>query len=426
MIKAFLRNIFPKGLWQKMSEVKWPVLVVVARFHHWRVLQRIRRKIGRGEKLRVAFVESEIAKWKTQSLFDLMKADEHYEPFMLICKRDRDETKGEAEIRRRVNESLSYFRRQGNDCIDALDMDDLNLLNIRKFNPDIIFYQQSWFAASIFDAVKFALPCYVPYYVANYGSIDLDSKLLMHRFLAYFFMQSEAWVSALTAWAPWYYYSGKMLPFGHTMLDYAYLNPPHEPKSQCVIYAPHFSIRTEKVDNLTGISTFLWNGLEILEYAKKHPEMSWVFKPHPILYRTLIESNLMDKKSVDQYYLEWENLGVKCTDNNYTSLFTRATVMITDCGSFLTEFGATGKPIIHLISSMARVSPMKPSQELYATYYQVHNLDEMYATFETVLEKQEDPNKETRQAAVRKAGLRGNYAAKNIMEFFDKEFRIKR
>ena len=264
MIKAFLRNIFPKGLWQKMSEVKWTVLAVIARFHHWRVLQRIRRKIGRGEKLRVAFVESEIAKWKTQSLFDLMKADEHYEPFMLICKRDRDEAKDEAEIRRRVNESLSYFRRQGNDCIDALDMDDLNLLNIRKFNPDIIFYQQSWFAASIFDAVKSALPCYVPYYVANYGSIDLDSKLLMHRFLAYFFMQSEAWVSALTAWAPWYYYSGKMLPFGHTMLDYAYLNPPHEPKSQCVIYAPHFSIRTEKVDNLTGISTFLWNGLEIL------------------------------------------------------------------------------------------------------------------------------------------------------------------
>ena len=401
-------------------------MYIYAVINHRRVLWRIRRKIARGEKIRVAFVESEIAKWKTQSLFDLMKADEHYAPFMLICRRDGDEKKDEETIRKGVDSAIEYFSAKGNECIDALDMTDLGLRDLRKFNPDIVFYQQSWYSEGILDVVKYALPCYVPYYVANYGSLALDAQMFMHRFLAYFFMQSESWVHALTDWAPWYYYSGKHLPIGHTMLDYAYLNPPKAPTKQCVIYAPHFSFITETIINQTGISTFPRSGRAILEYAQKHHEMNWVFKPHPNLYRELINSGFMTHEDVDIYYAAWATLGRKCEDCNYTTLFSEATVMITDCGSFLTEFGATGKPIIHLVSSTAKLSPMKPSQELYSTYYQVHNLEEMYTTFETVLEKQEDPNKEVRQTAVRKAGLQGNYAAKNIMDLFDKEFRIKR
>lgn len=425
MIKDFLRNIFPKGLWQKMSEVKWNVLTVVARFYHWRVLQRIRRKIVRGEKLRVAFVDSEVTKWKAQSLYDLMKSDEYYDPFMLICRRDCDKDQPVDMIRKGIQKAISYYEIKGNVAIDAFDPEDMNLEKLRKYSPDIVFYQQSWFADGIVKHLKYSLPCYIPYYVANYGSVEIDAKMGMHRFLAYYFMQSEDWVSALTGWAPWYYYSGKMIAVGHTMLDYAYLDPPKAPEKQSVIYAPHFSIINENIENLTGISTFMWSGIAILEYAKKHLDMNWVFKPHPNLYRILIDNHLFEKSFVDEYYDEWSRIGIKCTDGNYTRLFSEATMMITDCGSFLTEFGATGKPIIHLVSSTARVSPMKPSQELYSTYYQVHNLDEMYAMFKTVLEKQKDPNKEIRLAAVRKAGLRGNYAAKNIMDFFDKEFGIK-
>lgn len=425
-VKALFRKVFSRNLWRKMSDVKWHCIVVFTRFYHWRNRNRVRRKIARGEKLRVAFVESEIAKWKTQSLFDLMKADEHYEPFMLICRRDIDELKGEGEIRKGVDEALEYFRDKGNECIDALDMNDLDSYDLRKYKPDMVFYQQPWYAKGAANVAKYALPCYVPYYVANYGSIELDASQRMHRFLAYYIMQNESWVHALTDWAPWYYYSGKHLPLGHTMLDYAYMKPPEEFEGQCVIYAPHFSIRTATVDNIIGISTFLHNGIQILEYAKRHPEMNWVFKPHPRLYNTLINNALMNKEQVDRYYSEWDELGVKCTDDNYINLFNRATVMITDCASFLTEFGVTGKPIIHLISSMARISPMKPSQDLFSTYYQVHNLDEMYKMFEMVLERKEDPNKELRQLAVGKAGLRGQYAAKNIMDFFDKEFRIRR
>lgn len=426
MIRDFVRRFVPRALWQGMSNVKWGFVAVVAMGGHRLALARVRGKVRRGERLRVAFVDTEIAKWKTQSLFDLMVADEHYEPFMLICRRDGDENKRPEEMRPGVDGALAYFRGRGNLAIDAFDPDDVDLKRIRTYAPDLVFYQQPWYAHNLRQVVGRALPCYVPYYVANYGSLMLDATRDLHRYAAYFFLQSEAWVKALTGWAPWYFYSGRRVAVGHTALDYAYLNPPPSPTAPCVIYAPHFSFITERAANVLGISTFLKNGREILSYAKAHPEMNWAFKPHPRLKRELVNAGEMTLEEVEAYYAAWAALGTVCLDDGYQALFNRATAMITDCGSFLTEFGATGKPIIHLISSTARVSPMKPSQELYSTYYQVRNLAEMHAVFAQVLERGEDPNRELRQAAVRKAALSGNYAAQNIMDFFDGEFGIRR
>ena len=90
--------------------------------------------------------------------------------------------------------------------------------------------------------------------------------------------------------------------------------------------------------------------------------------------------------------------------------------MITDCGSFLTEYACTGKPIIHLVSSTAKLKPLKPSADLYATYYQVHNVKELDEALDSVVVKALDPNRERRLTKVREAGLLDNYAAQNIMD----------
>ena len=57
--------------------------------------------------------------------------------------------------------------------------------------------------------------------------------------------------------------------------------------------------------------------------------------------------------------------------------------MITDCGSFLTEFAATGQPIIRLVNPENK----QPYPPLYDTYYNMHNNDELKATLRKVLEK---------------------------------------
>ena len=59
------------------------------RFRYGYNLFRIRKECA-GRRIRVAFLVNEIAKWKAQSLYDLMNASNHYEPFIVLTFAERD------------------------------------------------------------------------------------------------------------------------------------------------------------------------------------------------------------------------------------------------------------------------------------------------------------------------------------------------
>ena len=153
----------------------------------------------------------------------------------------------------------------------------------------------------------------------------------------------------------------------------------------------------------------------MLRYAEKHPEIKWVFKPHPILRGMLSQYGIMTKKEADEYYHRWERIGLVCYDSAYQELFLESRVMITDSGSFLPEYGATGRPIVRLICEKNKHVPPKIAKEVYDTYYQVHNIDELHSTLKMVVEDGRDPNREVRLAAINRAGLMTQNASDNIV-----------
>lgn len=406
---------------RRLSAIKLDCRVLFARLWHWRVRNRIRAKARRGEKIRVVFLESEVAKWKTQSLFDLMKDDPHYEPVMAIFRRDRSTSDPEEKVLADIQAAKAYFEAKGNPCEIVYSSGNPFVPQLKRLNPDIVFYQQSWVSDGIEDVCRYALPAYVPYYVVNYGEPEIGCKMTFHRFLAYYFHLNSDWAEIARGCAPAWFYSGRHVATGHPSLDYLHRDAPPPPKRPCVIYAPHFSFILPNHDNLLGISTFPWIGRPILDYAKAHPNLNWVFRPHLVLRRELVDSGLMTVGERDRYFAEWGRIARVSTDSDYQGLFAESTAMVTDCGSFLCEYGATGKPLIHLISSTAKVRPMKPAQELFATFYEAHDLDEAFAVFKTVLEDGEDPKEEIRQKAVAAYNLAGVFAAGNIMRCFEQD-----
>ena len=167
---------------------------------------------------------------------------------------------------------------------------------------------------------------------------------------------------------------------------------------------------------IVTLSSFLENGRQILEYARKHSEFNWVFKPHPLLYKELISRGVWTKEEVDNYYNAWNEIGRVCTDGDYICLFQQAKALITDCGSFLVEFPMTGKPLIRLIPKDLDYPLFPAYEELYDSFYTVRNLEEMYEAFAQVLERGEDPKKDRRLKAVRDLGLMGEKtSAERIM-----------
>ena len=368
------------------------------------------KKLSKKKKLRVLFLVSENSKWKAQSLYDLMEKSDKFEPFIALTVLTGVHT-GVDTTRNELEDNYKFFKSKGMKVVKAYENHEY--LDLKIFKPDIVFYQQPWALSKLQmpDSVaKFALTCYIPYFVANYGILRLDTGLRLHKFLFRHYVLNKNWAREYQE------YSGlnNYVAVGHTILDNFYLNQNVQPKNNYVIYAPHYSIPHELNKNPVNYGTFLQNGEQILEYAKNHPEINWGFKPHPQLKFVLY--NIWGEEKTEKYYKEWESFAKCCYNAEYIDLFLDSKALITDCASFLTEYFCTEKPILHLISAKCSIEPLKPFQKIIDTFYKAHNQNDLLAYLDEVIIKGNDYKKDERLNVLKQSKLKNNYAAANIIK----------
>lgn len=388
----------------------------IVRYRYRKQLVCVQDKFG-GKKIRVLFPISNLAKWKMQSLYEAMRCSAHYEPLMALTIMDVENDLPIEGKRERLQQMRVHFVGNGMGCVDAYDFENGCAISFDRFAPDIVFYQQPWRIADVQHPKSvslYALTCYVPYYVENYGILDMACASVFHRTLWIYFCQNEMWAEEFRRYQGRIRRAGEIVASGHPMLDLFSKGFAVPGMSGCVIYAPHWSCHVGEC-----FSTFLETGETMLMLAKAHPEIKWVFKPHPTLRHTLINEGFWAAEKVDAYYSEWAKIGEVCTGGDYMSLFCSSRAMITDCASFLVEYACTGKPIVHLVPEKIKYPPHPISAGLFASYYQARSVDELESVFESVVLRGEDPKKELRLAKVREMNLCNNNAAKNIVNYLD-------
>ncbi len=391
------------------------------------VLKRLRKEYG-NRQIRVGFLVSEIAKWKGQSLFDLMAKSEDFDPEMLIIPSLHSYKKDTAYIATDIINKVEYFYKNGMKVTNVWDEKNKNYRKSYIFKFDIIFYQQTWDippAPYLEDVSKHSLTFYFPYYLVNNFIPRTELLMYLHYCVFRHIVFNDDQINFYKPYLKKINYAGKMVGLGHPSIDEFYLKKDYNTTKNYVIYAPHFSF---KCDRHTGndlpyySSTFLEQGRFILEYAKKHTEINWVFKPHPRLRTELTDYDVWTKEEVDEYYLEWEKIGTVCFDSHYINYFLESKAMITDCSSFLTEYSCTGKPLIRLIPYEGKylAHPHPALEKLYDCFYKSYNDKELADLLEMVVVDNKDPMKKTRIEQVEKAKLIGNYAAQNITDYIRK------
>lgn len=428
-VKSFLKRAgMYDFFYQKVYEnrVVFKVLKCAWRYHH--LVRRAKSK-PRNEKIRVLFIVSEIAKWKEQSLYEAMDKSADFFPIVGISAwNNQNERVISSSEYQRVQECAErFFDRLGDRHVRTITIENGNWVyhNLYEFSPDIVFYTEQWAPCRQqhpFDVSKCALTCFLPYYVPDFGIANYDCYQQVERMSWTYFCLAESWRRLYQRYLWFMSYTAKFIPTGHPALDYIGQNRDRTPEEGYVIYAPHWAFPHPGQDDIYIIGTFPWNGREILAYAEAHLEVKWVFKPHPLLRRTLIRSGVMTQEEVESYFDRWSKIAKVCMDGNYQELFIQSRAMVTDCGSFLPEYGSTGRPVIRLICSQNRYVPPAVAKNVYDTYYQVHNIEELYATFKLVIEGRQDPKKESRLVAIQEAGLYESKASQNIMNYLLKTF----
>ena len=408
-----------------LERLLFAIRVVILRRNYAADLRRLRMTVGK-RKFKVAFFVSELAKWKGQRVFDRMRASELFEPLIVVMPRtDHFRLPLDWQIQME-DEKLRYFQSRRIPVVDIQRSGKTGTLDIDDLGADIVFYQQPWCLLRQMKPLavsKRALTFYFPYYVPNYSDVEIEIGHKLHHFLyghivcnermAEFFRRVRRCMPGA--------YGGKLLPLGHPSLDAIPFSESGGPDDGCVIYAPHWTIEYGEMSPELKYSTFLENGRFILDYAKHHRELKWAFKPHPALRAALVRSGAMTRLEADTYYHEWEEIGEACYSgpDDYIELFGRSRAMITDCGSFLTEYGCTGKPIIRLVNPKLNADTQPMVRDLYSTYYNVHGRDRLQSVLDEVVVGRRDPMRDKRLAALKEANLTGHDAAGAIVKYLE-------
>ena len=381
-----------------------------------KIINKIKKKKEK-RKIKVAFLCVDDARWKCQSLYELLKQDDNFEPIIFLTKLYTDKpTRHQTE--EEFNKTYHFFKTLGMNIQLVYDIKKDVYLDLKKFSPDIVFYQLPFYChpIQIPEVVsKFALTAYVPYYTGTSLYETVQSVKFRNNLFRYY-LADEGLKD---------YYKSLMGEFGenirvvgHTSFDVFYKNNIQPDNSNFqVLYSPHHSIEPNSPLHL---ATFLENGELLLQYAKNHPEISWVFRPHPLLKKVL--KTVWTDERIEKYYTEWKAIGQYEEKGNYMDTFFKSNLLINDC-SFFREFFPTESPIIQLINPKA-VPYDIVSEQVLGTCYNSHDNQELINLLELLIEKREDPLKEQRLKLLRQLHIKNTCASINILNDIKEIFGI--
>ena len=382
----------------KRKEVK----IVRDRFP--KLLAKMREKY-RKQKLKVVFLSSENSKWAYQALYEELDKNPKFDVQVLVTVQNKLLGKKYSfwDYRKLAERNYNFFKSRGINVDYAFDFENKKYKDLCEFNPDIIFYEQPWELAkiqSIKTTSKYALPMH-----CSYGSSITNSRneyvLAFYRELFTYFLDNKYIKKILLNFGM---QEKSLKVCGHIKLD-AYLKPVDNSKIQWkttgkkrVIWAPHHSFYKSSILKL---GTFDWNYKFFYNFAKNHPEIEFIFKPHPELKEHIVK-NLMTIEEMNKYFKDWEELenAQVYEEGDYFDMFRTSDLMITDCNSFLYEYLPTGKPLIHLISKDS-VGHNAFGEKICIGYYSAENLEDLNLQMESVLLKDEDPLAEIRRKIIK-------------------------
>lgn len=340
------------------------------------ILAATEQKLARKTRISVGFVLYDSSMWCGDELYRMFEREERYDPTVYLCLR-KDGGNGKL-VREDYLHGLNLFRKRG---IHVEGIEDDGMKVPRQ---DILVYLTPYdgvlpkrFQCS--HVTMETLLVYVPY--------GFDVSPFSVDYLRQYNIMNFSWLRFYDAginmeWHQSAYpdMKGKRFLFsGLPKLDFFLHSEEHRAFSwkgdgkiaAKIIYAPHWSI-----DSGVQYATFQYNYRFMYDYAKSHPETSWVLKPHPNLMFSAVKSGVFpDEKSFRKYLDDWDSLpnAQVVTGAYYQEIFAGSDGMILDSGSFFPEYQYTHKPLLFLTRDTQKFSPL--GGRLMEVLYRVNGQD---------------------------------------------------
>ncbi|MBQ4403068.1 MAG: CDP-glycerol glycerophosphotransferase family protein [Selenomonadaceae bacterium] len=376
-LKLYERNILSEENFCGMSYDYFNVLSnLLAKDSYNALMARVFEKsvemIRRKNKIKVGFVLYDSSMWCGDDLYNFFAADERFEPTIFLCLRTDKST--DELVQKDFLHGVEQFKTRGLNVTAIADKNfSLPAQDVLIFLTPYLEVLPRAFQADELTAKT--LVTYIPYAfdTAQYDISDSPVFRVHWKLFAPSVLTLKMFDSLCKIGMPRGIYSGypKLDSFYGKKDEFNFNWKMTRPDAKKIIYAPHWTINDGVL-----YATFQWNFKFMYEFAKAHPEISWVFKPHPNLFFSAVTSGLFPSTKAFQDYLHaWDTLpnAKVVTGGYYQEIFATSDGMILDSGSFNAEYQYTHKPIIFLTRETQRFNEF--GNKLMNVLYRVDGRD---------------------------------------------------
>jgi hypothetical protein len=322
-------------------------------------------------KIKVLFLGLYFEAWDAlDEIYQLMLNDKRFEPIVVSMPRKLTGQLKYADEQK----SHDFFESQGIDHIrlDSDGEDGANregLEKLKSLGPDYVFvnypWQRNYQPALRFDNLaEFTRLVYVPYFSlvmvdepdSEPGGGQVGSpvathlyKQRLHQLASLVFTQDE---NVLEAYASTERGNTHVHFLGSPKIDSlrkeakeGIASWPLTEKAFRIIWAPHHSYSPHWLN--FGVFSRIRD--QMLDFARRNPEIQFVLRPHPFLWGTMTDRQVIAEPDLQDWLNQWRGLENTSIDEvgSYASMFLATDVLVTDGISFLGEYPLiTGKPAI--------------------------------------------------------------------------------
>lgn len=359
-------------------------------------------KLQNNDCLDVAFFLTIPGMWKHDTLFEAMRENPHFHPFVVIYPYSAYKGYEKDELLKTLDRTRQFIEQKGYEYVIPYNEKTGTWSDVKKtLHPDIVFFTTPYkdvLPQYFIYHYKDTLTCYLPYAFTSLDFYAVNYDLIFHNLVGLFFQETEIHKNL----AGKYGRSGGVnavvtgYPATEVYLDKKYQsgNPwkkqPKEKKK--VIYAPHHSIDTDHN------STFLEYCDVFFDIAEKfEDEIQIAFKPHQTLKLKL--QKIWGVEKTNAYYNKWAMMAnTQLVSDGYEDLFLTSDAMIHDSGSFTTEYLFTKKPVMYLCKDADMTNKFNEfGIKSFEQHYHGHNVSEVDAFIQNVVINGNDPMKAQRE-----------------------------
>lgn len=351
-----------------------PFVSVAKKYH----IQHMKRKVRKGDKVRVVLFVSRTSCWIFGDLYHLLKESDYFEPVVVVkpfMSRGRD------HMIECMQNTYADLTEMGYSPVKGYDWETDTFLDVKKvLKPDMVFYTKFWkphFHKYFYlDRFRTRITMLAEYAYIIHGHYEAQN-FEMHNSVDVNFYSSKEQATVIK---PYMDNKGKNICVCGSLklrplFDEMYVpkqvwKKQDKPKKK-IIWAPHH-------EDKTGPDMYQYDAFYdlyevMLEIAEEYKdEVQFAFKPHPLLKTKLIR--YWGEEAQCEYYERWANLeNAQLEEGEFIDLFLTSDAMILDCISFVAEYSATRKPAMFTIGSHTRVRMNEMGDALLEQMYLAQN-----------------------------------------------------